>query len=60
MSWKAWFIGLANGALSAAASGLAAGAVGGTWKQIAIIAGTSAVVSVAKWIAQHPLPGTPD
>jgi hypothetical protein len=59
MNWKTWLIGLGNGAVSAIASGFATGMVGGTWKQTAAVAGTSAVVSVAKWVAQHPLPGAP-
>lgn len=57
MTWKTWVIGLMNGAVSAVASGLATGMVGGTWKQQLGVAGTSALVSVAKWVLQHPLPG---
>lgn len=59
MDWKTWLTGLLNGAISGAASGIATGVVGGTWKQALLVAGTSALVSVAKWILQHPLPGTP-
>jgi hypothetical protein len=54
---KSWLIGLVNAAISALASGLGATAAGATLKQIAIIAGSSAVVSAIKWIAQHPIPG---
>jgi hypothetical protein len=54
---KSWLIGLANAVISALASGLGATAAGATVKQIAIIAASSAVVSVVKWTAQHPIPG---
>lgn len=57
MNWRTWLIGLANGAVSAVASGLATGMVGGNWKQQLGVAGASAIVSVAKWVLQHPLPG---
>ena len=60
MNWRTWFTGLANGVISGLASGVAANLAGATWKQIGIIAGTSAVVSAAKWIMQHPLPGAPE
>jgi hypothetical protein len=60
MNLKQWGIGAINAVISGAASGIATGAVGGTWKQAAIVAGTSAVVSLAKWVLQHPLPGSPD
>ena len=60
MNWKAWLTGLANGVVSGAASGIATGMVGGTLKQSLLVAGTSALVSAAKWILQHPLPGTPN
>jgi hypothetical protein len=60
MTWKQWGIGLINGAISGAASGAAAGLVGVTWKQALAVAGTSAIVSVAKWVIQHPLPGAPN
>lgn len=60
MNWKQWLVGLANGVLSGSVSGIATGAVGGTLKQALVVAGTSALVSAAKWILQHPLPGTPD
>jgi hypothetical protein len=56
--WRTWLIGLANGAVSGMASGLAGGIAGVTLKQLLIIAGTSAIVSCAKWVIQHPLPGT--
>jgi hypothetical protein len=59
MNWQTWLTGLANAAVSGAASGVATGTVGGTWKQALAVAGVSAVVSLAKWIIQHPLPGSP-
>lgn len=56
--WRTWLVGLANGAVSGMASGLAGGIAGVTLKQLLIIAGTSAAVSCAKWVIQHPLPGS--
>lgn len=59
LNWKQWLTALANAAISGLASGLASGVAGLTWKQALVVAGTSALVSVAKWTMQHPLPGTP-
>jgi len=58
-AWKQWLVGLANGAISAFASGIASQVVGASWKQTLTIAATSMVVSVAKYVIQNPLPGTP-
>ena len=57
--WKQWLIGAANAILSALTSGGISFGVGVTWKKALLIAGGSAIVSLGKWIAQHPLPGTP-
>ena len=59
-AWEGWLTGLVNATISGAASGAAAGMVGTTWKQALAVAGTSAIVSLAKWILQHPLPGSPE
>lgn len=59
MNWKVWLTGLANGAVSALASGLITAGLGSGWKQTLIVASGSAAVSVAKWILQHPFPGAP-
>jgi hypothetical protein len=56
-NWKNWLIGAANAVVSAVASGVPATLAGVTFKQLAIIAGSSALISFSKWIAQHPLPG---
>ncbi len=58
-AWNNWFTGLVNAAISGVASGGTAGLIGIGWKQALTIAGASALVSVSKWILQHPLPGTP-
>ena len=58
-AWKQWLVGLANGAISAFASGVASQVAGVTWKQTLVISATSMVVSVAKYVIQNPLPGTP-
>ena len=59
MTWKTWLIGLANGVISALASGVTADLLGVGWHKVLEIAAASIVVSVAKWVLQHPLPGTP-
>lgn len=59
MNWKQWLIGLANGAISALTSGGMAQFAGVGLRKSLIIAGGSLIVSVGKWIAQHPLPGSP-
>ena len=55
--WKRWAAGLANAAISGATSAGAAQFVGVPLKQSAAIAGASALMSIMKWLAQHPLPG---
>ena len=57
--WKQWFTGAANAILSALTSGGISFGVGVSWKKTLLIAAGSAVMSFGKWIAQHPLPGTP-
>lgn len=57
MNLKAWGIGAVNAVISGAASGIAAGVVGVTLHQALAVAGASALVSLAKWVIQHPLPG---
>lgn len=59
MNWKTWLIGLLNGAIDGLASGGISAGLGIGWKQYLTIAGGTALVSVWKWIVQHPLPGTP-
>ncbi len=58
-TWKAWLTGAANAGISGLAAALGSIAAGVTLKQGAIIIATSAVISMVKWMAQHPLPGTP-
>jgi hypothetical protein len=57
VTWKRWFVGSANAALSGIASGGTAQFVGVDLKHSLMIAGASAFVSFCKWYAQHPLPG---
>jgi hypothetical protein len=52
---KTWLIGLTNAAISGFTSGGVSWAVGGSLKQNLAIAGSSALVSVIKWLAQHPI-----
>lgn len=59
MNWKQWFIGAGNAILSALTSGGISFGVGVSWKKVLLIAGGSALMSFGKWIAQHPLPGSP-
>jgi hypothetical protein len=59
ISWKAWLVGAANALVSGLASGVAGGLLGVGFKHAIEIAGVSAIVSLAKWVLQHPLPGTP-
>lgn len=54
---KTWLIGAANALISGAASAVGAGFVGVGFKKAVLIAGVSAVVSLAKWVMQHPVPG---
>ena len=58
-TWKAWLTGAGNAVLSALTSGGLSVYVGVGWKKALLIAGGSALMSFGKWIAQHPLPGTP-
>lgn len=57
MNWKQWWIGAANGAISALTSGGIAQFAGVGVKKALLIAAGSLVVSFGKWVAQHPLPG---
>ena len=59
MNWKQWGIGALNALISGAAVAVGGGIAGTTFKQTAIMVGVAAVVSFFKWVAQHPLPGTP-
>lgn len=56
--WKQWLTGAANAAISGLTSGGVSFGVGVDWKKALIIAGGSVIVSLGKWIAQHPLPGS--
>lgn len=58
MTWKAWGVSLVNAGISGLASGLLSAGVGVDWKKSLLIAGGSAIVSITKWIVQHPLPGS--
>ena len=60
MDWKTWMKGLLNAMISALTAGGTGVFVGVGWRKALSIAGASAFVSLGKWIAQHPLPGTPD
>jgi hypothetical protein len=57
---KTWLIGVANAGISGVAVAVGSWAAGITFKQGAIMVGISAAVSMVKWMAQHPLPGTPN
>jgi hypothetical protein len=54
---KSWLIGAANAAISGLAVSVGSFVAGTTLKQGAIMVGISVVVSMIKWMAQHPLPG---
>jgi hypothetical protein len=58
-AWDQWLTGLVNAAISGVASGGTASLIGVGWKQALSIAGASALVSVLKWVMQHPLPEAP-
>jgi hypothetical protein len=59
MNWKAWGVGALNAVISGLTSGGVGIAIGVGWRKALWLVGASAVVSFGKWIAQHPLPGTP-
>lgn len=54
---KRWGIGLLNAAISGLTSGGLATGVGVNWKQTLVIGGGAALMSISKWLAQHPIPG---
>lgn len=57
---KRWGIGLLNAAISGLTSAGIATGVGVGWKQMLVIAGGTALMSISKWLAQHPIPGAVD
>lgn len=57
--WKSWLAGAVNALISGAAGAVGGFAVGEGWRKALTIAAISAFVSFSKWMAQHPLPGTP-
>lgn len=54
---KAWLIGLANAGISGLAVTIGTQVAGTTMKQTLIADGFAVVISLAKWIFQHPIPG---
>jgi hypothetical protein len=54
---KSWLVGALNAGISGLAAAAGSVVSGVTFKQGAIIVGGSVVVSIIKWMAQHPLPG---
>ena len=54
---KAWAIGCLNAVISGAAAAVGSVVAGVTLKQGAILVGVSALVSLSKWMLQHPIPG---
>ena len=54
---KRWILSAVNAVLSGAIATVGTALAGVSLKQGAIIVGTAAVGSFAKWYAQHPLPG---
>lgn len=54
---EAWLIGAVNAGISGLAAATGALVAGTTVKQGAIIVGAAIVVSMVKWMSQHPLPG---
>lgn len=54
---KSYLIGLANAGISGAAVGGTGTVLGIGWKKDAIMIAVSAVVSMVKWMVQHPIPG---
>lgn len=57
--WKSWLIGAANAIISGLASGIGGLTLGIGWHKALALAFISAFVSLAKWMGQHPLPGSP-
>lgn len=56
-TWKQWLIGAANAVISGLTSGGISFGLGVPWQKTMIIVAGSALVSIGKWIAQHPIPG---
>jgi hypothetical protein len=56
-SLKSWVIGVVNAGISGLVSGGAGLTLGIGWQKSAVILGVSAMVSLSKWMAQHPIPG---
>lgn len=54
---KAWLIGLANAGISGLAVTIGTQVAGTTMKQTLIADGFAIVISLSKWIFQHPIPG---
>ena len=59
LSWRGWLIGYLNAALSGITAGGASMFFGLTWQKALGVAGAAAWMSLGKWMAQHPLPGSP-
>lgn len=55
---NAWLKGALNAAISGIAASVGSFAAGTTLKQGAVIVAISMVVSMVKWMAQHPIPGS--
>lgn len=56
-TWKAWLSGAGNAAISGTAAAVGGVMAGVTFQQGAKIVACAAVVSMIKWMAQHPIPG---
>lgn len=54
---KAWLIGVLNAAISGVTTGAAGLVLGIGIQKAAIMLGASAVMSMLKWMVQHPIPG---
>lgn len=54
---KRWLIGLANAGISAAATNFGGFVAGVDWKKALLASILPFVVSLVKWLVQHPIPG---
>lgn len=54
---KRWLIGAGNAGISGLAVAVGSVGAGVSFRQGAIIVATATVVSMVKWMAQHPIPG---
>lgn len=57
LDWKGWLEGAVGATVSGSAVVLSGYAIGVSWKKVGAMALVSAVVSLGKYLQQHPIPG---